>query len=401
MTSQRAEQEISTGEATAEVESEGLTMPSYLLESNLFKKVSSHLSTPFSIMASFLLRASLEKSFQIDDTPSGLSLNLSRPLPSQRPFITTSVDDVMYIVAQILQRTLSTSHRPAVASVFPAISRALGTDFIGMIQRKMRDETYPKAIIQGALPPEDKVLGFLILINNLDVSVEYMQRIVASHLDTDAPQLPAIFPFASDAAFVVSELRSIETTFASKSATVLNDALEVLFRQVTKPRIRPMLTDAFRDVEYNVSADESGGAMGEEASETDDIVPRRFASSFNALLKPIKRILTPSTFNQLLGLVLPLLADVLERRLWALQGRVSELGAVRLERDVAGIVREATMGGKYSLREPFARCVGICEVVGLEREEWDEVVNGEGEREWSGKLGMEERVRARGLLVRT
>jgi hypothetical protein len=52
-----------------------------------------------------------------------------------------------------------------------------------------------------------------------------------------------------------------------------------------------------------------------------------------------------------------------------MQGRISELGAIKLERDLAGIVTASTRDGKYELRDSFVRCVEIVTVAGMESEE--------------------------------
>src|ERR1019366_10207766 len=93
-----------------------------------------------------------------------------------------------------------------------------------------------------------------------------------------------------------------------------------------------------------------------ESDQGEALVPTRFAGAFNALLRPIKRILTSSTFSSLLTITIPPFAEAIERRLWAMQGRISELGAIRLERDLAGIVSAATRDGRYGLRDSFAKC---------------------------------------------
>lgn len=104
--------------------------------------------------------------------------------------------------------------------------------------------------------------------------------------------------------------------------------------------------------------------------------------------------------------------------MWSYYGRVNELGAVRLERDVSGIVGIVVRGGRYALREAFARCVQVCMVMNMEEDEWEEVVGGVGG--WgdvhgggSGKdvgggageglewrIDAEERARARGMVRR-
>jgi hypothetical protein len=397
--------------ANGQSQPDGLVMPKYLVTSNLAKKVGSYLINPFITMATFVLRASLEKAFQLDEMPTGLSLNLGRPLQSHPPFITSVVDDVMYVVAQVLQRAMGTSQRQIVSSVLPMIGRVLGSDFVGMIQRKMRDEYYPKPVIQGALPPEDQVISFLVLINNLDMAKDYIKRIVSTHFvsqdsenttnGSSGENLNVAFPFDKDGAYAIDQLKSMESTFTSKCNDLLNDGINVIFRQVLKPRIRAMFTDAFRDVDYFNTVNEAESDGESEASEM--VVPNRFTHSFNGLLRPIKRISTAPTFTSLLTVTLPAFAELLEKRLWAMQGRVTELGAIKLERDLAGIIAAATRDGKYELRENFSRCIEIATIAGMEEEEWDELIisereNGALANEWS--LDKEERRRARALIQR-
>jgi conserved oligomeric Golgi complex subunit 4 len=390
----------------------GLAVPRYLSNSTLMRKVSTQILNPFVAMSTFLLRTTLEKAFQLDEPPAGLSLHLSKPIQAQPPYITSAVDDVMYVVAQVLQRAIATCQRLVIGSVVPDVGRVLGSDFIGMIQRKMRDECYPKPVIQGAVPPEDLVISFLVLMNNLDMSVEYIKRIVSTHLssnpqsngDNSDPEeiFRNSFPFDHDAAFALEQIRSMETAFVSKSQDVLKDGIQVVFRQIIKPRIRGILADSFKDVDYSsrsIEGDDSDGP----ADGLETLVPNRFSGIFNALLRPIKRILTASIFSSLLAICILQFADALERRIWAMQGRISELGAIRLERDVAGIVAAATRDGPYGLRDSFAKCIEIVMVAGMETDEWEEMLaaertQGDSDREWV--LDLDERRRARALVAR-
>ncbi|KAF2421833.1 COG4-domain-containing protein [Tothia fuscella] len=389
----------------------GLTMPEYLANSNLYKKISKLLVEPFNVVTTFFVRRSVEKAFQLDETPSGLTLNINKQLPTNTPYITSAVDDVMFIVNQVLQRSLATSQRSVVANVVPTVGRVLGTEFIGMMQRKLQD-SYPKAAIQGALPPEDKIIQFLVLVNNLDVATDYIKRIVASHLEPPpsdtalngapkADHFKSIFPFSNDATFVVNALQNMESTFMTKCGDLLNEAItKVFFSQVINPRIRPILADAFRDVDYNISSDDLNDA---DAEDTADLVPTRFTTAWNQLTRPLRRVMTPRTWDKLLGVAIPYLARALEKRIWALHGRLSELGTTHLERDIAGIVSAACGDGKYGLRDSFQKCVQIVMVAGMESEEWDEISgakgNSDGEEDGvSWVIDMELRIRARGLV---
>jgi hypothetical protein len=387
-----------------------LAVPSFIVQSNIQKKMQQLLIDPFNTMAGFFFRRSVEKSFQLDEAPTDLSLNPNKPLGSNPPFITSAVDDVMYIVNQVLQRTLSTSQRPVVASVLPAISRVLGSDFFGMIQRKMRDESYPKAAIQGALPPENLIVSFLVLLNNLDMATDYVRRIVRTCLGqpatTTANQPPTsspladAFPFGNEAIFVEKNIRTILSSFEAKTSELITEATEVMLKQVMRPRLRPVLIETFRDIDY---ADEPAENSEDHADGTDDLVTQRFERGWQAFTLPLKRILTPANYDKLLTVTVAHLARTLEKRILSYYGRVSDFGAVRLERDVAGIVAAAARGGRYELRDFFARSVQMTLVMNMEEDEWEEISGMNGvqlEREtgvvW--KLDGEERKRARGVV---
>ena len=385
---------------------EHIAMPDLLANSRLNKKIADALIEPFNTMSTFFFRRSVEKAFQMDESPFDLTLNPNKPLGSNPPFITSAVDDVMYIVNQVIQRTLATSQRSVVASVMPSVSRVLTGDFFGMIQRKMRDESYPKAAIQGALPPESVIISFLVLINNLDISTDYLRRIINTNLGKIDPNnqgqqqhaaIPDLFPFAHDAVFVETALSNILTTFESKTGDLISEAIEVLLKQVMRPRLRPVFVETFRDVEYFLDDDTS------ETTEPDLQVPQRFERGWMQFTRPIKRILTERTYDALITSTLSYLARALEKRIWSYYGRVNERGAAKLERDISGIVNAAVKGGKYSLRDAFQRCTEMTLILNMEEDEWEEVraqsveTQREAGLEWH--LDASERARTRSIMT--
>ncbi|KFY77075.1 hypothetical protein V499_03441 [Pseudogymnoascus sp. VKM F-103] len=392
-----------------------LSMPPFLTKSALSRKISSRLTTPFDIFSTFFFRRSVEKAFQLDETPSGLSLNPSRPLQGQAPYIISAVDDVMYIVSTVLQRSVSTAQRDVIASVIPTVGRVLGSDFVGMVQRKMRDESYPKPAVQGGLPPEDKIIAFIVLINSLDVSNEYISRIIATQLKpsetgpNEAPKteskLHDLFPFDHDSVFVENTLRNLETTFSSKTTELLNEALTVLFNNVVKPRLRPIISDTFRDIEYSLSPGELADVALAHDLEVDDdafrlMVPRRFEAGWDALMRPLQRLMTEGTYAQLLESTATHLGRALEKRIMTYAGKVNGVGGVRMERDYAGIVSCVAKGGSYALRDGFARGAQVLMVANMEEDEWEEVLEAErdGEEGITWVIAPEERAKARGIV---
>ncbi|OBT54639.1 hypothetical protein VE04_04944 [Pseudogymnoascus sp. 24MN13] len=375
-----------------------LSMPPFLTKSALSRKISSRLTTPFDMFSTFFFRRSVEKAFQLDETPSGLSLNPSRPLQGQAPYIISAVDDVMYIVSTVLQRSVSTAQRDVIASVIPTVGRVLGSDFVGMVQRKMRDESYPKPAVQGGLPPEDKIIAFIVLINSLDVSNEYISRIIATQLKpsetgpNEAPKteskLHDLFPFDHDSVFVENTLRNLETTFSSKTTELLNEALTVLFNNVVKPRLRPIISDTFRDIEYSLSPGAHGDVGLARDPEVDDDAVR------------LMRLMTEGTYAQLLESTATHLGRALEKRIMTYAGKVNGVGGVRMERDYAGIVSCVAKGGSYALRDGFARGAQVLMVANMEEDEWEEVLEAErdGEEGITWVIAPEERAKARGIV---
>lgn len=377
-------------------------------------------------MTTFFIRRSVEKAFQLDESPSGLNLNLQTPLRADPPFITSAVDDIMYIVNKVIQQSLATSQEAVVTNVVPTLSRVLGSDFIGMTQRKMRDECYPRAAVQGGQPPEQQIISFLVQINNLDIAVDYIRRIVQNNSDSK-PSLPvtgdtnqpalvtdhlrALFPAPASALRVAQTLHSLNASFESKVNDLLSDGIQVVFNNVIKHRLRPILADAFRDIEYQPHdsiespTDVQDEYQGHEGSK--ELVRPRFAAGWTELLVPLSRILTAQAFDRLLTVTVAYFVRLLEKRLWSYQGRINPLGAARLERDIAGLASAAVdvghgsgAPGRYKHREAFARCLQMTLVMGMDEDEWDEVVRGGEAAEVVDKLSREEKVRVRAMVRR-
>ncbi|KAI0877553.1 COG4 transport protein-domain-containing protein [Hypoxylon argillaceum] len=391
-------------------ENTALTIPTLLSGSNLQRKVSAKLIEPYNFMSTFFFRRSVEKAFQLDESPSGLSLNLNKPIEANAPFIISAVDDVMYIVSAVIQRSISTSQREVVSHVVTTSSRVLDSDFIKMMHQKMEDESYLRPVVQGGLPPEDKIVAFIVLINSLDVSNEYLARIITTRLGISPEQpngtshpnpLSASFPFENDVALVTASLNNLHSTFTTKATELLNGGLQVLFNQVIRQRLRTIMAEAFRDVDYWRTEEELAEIAlqnDEDEDEFLDRVPRRFEQGWDALMKPIARLMTAKTYNTLLEITATHLSkQSLEKRISSYSGKTNAYGAIRMERDFNGIISTVAKGN-YSVRELFNRVTQILMVANMEDDEWEELVDAgdDGGIDWL--LTQEELRRARNLV---
>jgi len=374
---------------------------------------------PYKELSTFFFRRSVEKAFQMDESPSGLSLNMNKPIDSNPPYIISAVDVVMYIVNAVILRSISAAQREVIDAVIHTISSLLDSGFIGMIQRKMRDESFPKPLVQGGFPPEDKIVAFIVLINSLDISNEYLSRVVSGVLGTQyeadgrdmngaAASIPSSsplkdsFPFTNDLRDITARLTTLKTSFSSKTTELLNEGLSVLFNYVIKPRLRPVLTDTFRDADYGLTEEEVAEMAAQKDQTEDELldeVRRIFGARWEALMKPIARLMTPRTSGTVLDLTARYLARVLEKRIWGYAGgRASPYGAIRMERDfgaIAGMVSR----GNYAVREVFGRTAQILMVANMEEDEWEELEASSdgGGMEWV--LSEEERRKARTIVM--
>ncbi|KAH9902124.1 COG4 transport protein-domain-containing protein [Xylariomycetidae sp. FL2044] len=390
-------------------EDEGLSLPEFMSRSNLSRKIAARLMTPYKDMTTFYIRRSVEKAFQLDESPSGLSLNLSKSIDGNAPYIISAVDDVMYIVSAVIQKSISTSQRDVVAAVVPSIGRVLGGDFVGMVQRKMRDESYPKALIQGGFPPEDKVIAFIVLINSLGVAVDYMSRIIETCLGSSPDRqngtshtnpLATSFPFENDATFVTSNLTTLNSSFATKAHELLSDGVRVLYSNVVKLRLRIVLAETFRDADYWHTEDEIIEMAQQNEEDEEEVlhrVQRRFEHGWDALMKPIQRLMTPKTFTALMENTATYLVQVLEKRVWSYSGKTNAYGAIRLERDFSGIISMIARGN-YAVREAFARVSQVLMIANMEDDEWEELGGEDVEDGIQWVLNEDERRRARNLV---
>lgn len=377
-----------------------LKVPPFLPESKLYGKMNSRVATAFESMATFFFRRSVEKAFQLDEAPSLSHLPTEPSVTS--PLISSAIDDVMYVLNAVLERTVSTGHPNLIRNVVANVRRVLESDLVGMIQRKMRDESYPRAPATSnsntpALPPNDKVNSFLILLNNLAVATEYIERIVETVVGTCGDgKVVSVFPFGDDHEQVIASLRALSHSFETRVKELLNDGVQVIYVQVVKPRLRPLLATAFKDATYMTH-----GAVGDDAEESlsqqqADLVRLRFSYGWDAMMHPIRRILTEKNYSRLLAVTSEQLSGMLERRVWGMSGRVNELGAIQLERDVAGIISHVSQGKWYFLRERFVRVAQLVMVLGMDESELEaggiEWVLTEDERRRAATIRVDENV---------
>jgi hypothetical protein len=133
------------------------------------------------------------------------------------------------------------------------------------------------------------ILIFQIYLNDLDISADYMDRLIEETLS----RLPQVF-LGREVVRVKEELGQLhELSNRFRSSSKVSGPISVernswkvgldqLFNQLTKPRLRGLLEDCYRDVTYEL--DEDGFALSEE----DDLVRKRFVRGWEGMIDGYK-----------------------------------------------------------------------------------------------------------------
>lgn len=360
-----------------------LTIPSVIGQSALTRKFTLKISPALTTLSTFVMRRSVEKAFQLDELPD-LSLKYSE----ESPLISSVVDDIMYMLSTLCQQITATGDVPIIKDVFTNFRRILESDFVGMTQRKLRDGAPKSSQSVRATPPlrkgekgvtlnpdEKKLRIFMIYLNNLSVASTYAEKILADL------QIVEMLPFENDAEIISSMVKAWNVSFKSRCDEIINDGLQVVFSTVANSRLRVLTTQVFRDSNYMVSTNELDNEVN---------ISSLFSYGWHNQMSEYASILSTTNYSRLINLLAISLSRILEKWVWSLEGKVNELGAISLDRDISriiGIVSE----GRYKLREKFVRVAQIVMITGFENTQEEEGI------EWS--LSEEERYRARKMRV--
>ncbi|WWC99798.1 hypothetical protein V866_006706 [Kwoniella sp. B9012] len=298
----------------------------------------------------WFLRMSIEKAHRLDS-----------PDTTSRPHLSSILDDTFYLLKLVLGRLLSCGSMATLRSMRQKLAEVIERDYTGVIRKKM------DAVYVGQAPAQDRGLekdkrerdqrsAFIIHLNDLDVSADYMERL----LDETLANLPQVFlmteirPVTDE----IETLRDISNRFRSTGKA----GLEQLFNQLTKPRLRGLLDDCYKDVTYLLDEDTFA-----EADELD-IVRKRFIRAWESLVDGYKDTFTDHNYQTFFNLTVEVLVRPWEKMIQGM--RFTELGAIRFERDVRAIANylsaQTSFGGA---RDKFTRLQQIATVLNLDGDE--------------------------------
>jgi hypothetical protein len=163
----------------------------------------------------------------------------------------------------------------------------------------------------------------------------------------------------------------------------LQSGLDQLFNQLIRPRLRPLLTECYKDITYMLDED------GYNESEYQDLFRKRFVKGWDALVEPYRDNFTSNNYQFIFTLAIGVLARLWENQLKSMkfgspssttttngQSTMDEdgfmpenYGALRFDRDLRNInsfLSNQTPYGVSVLRDSFARLHQISMLLSVE-----------------------------------
>ncbi|KAI9347438.1 COG4 transport protein-domain-containing protein [Zopfochytrium polystomum] len=296
----------------------------------------------FIILNEFFIKKSIEKAIKLDQRDQG----------SQTSSV---VDDTFYILKSSLSRGLSTSDPLSVCSLLELVAKVLDTEYIAWFQKRLSREF--SAMSGPVGDARDSRLAFMISLNNVDVSCDYIKKLVH---DVEA-EIPMHMPAASEKD--MDKMRTCLTSITELGTgfkKILMTWVETLFTHAIKPRIRTILQESHRDVKYVMSENEY---MELDATEP---VSRRFSVAFGKMIAYYKKSLTERNYDQSMSHAIEVITREWEQLV--LQSlRFNQLGALRFDKDVRAISGYVASQTQWTSRDRFVRLSQMAQVLNLER----------------------------------
>ncbi|KAI9263690.1 COG4 transport protein-domain-containing protein [Sporodiniella umbellata] len=305
-----------------------------LIASGLTKRVK-ELMNSYLVIDEYLLKKSIIKAISLGDHDTSMPHTSS-----------THVDDVFFILKTLLKRSISTSDPELILSTVRSLLKTLEAQYINHFQQKMSTvfTSHETTGRNSERAIETAKLNYMIILNDLDVSIDYTNRL-AKELQSDIAR-GIWFNEDSDTIRVASAIDKFKG-IVDKFSHLLKHGIEQLVNQILKPRIRPLFQESYREVKYVLEED--------EYNETDieERFMKRFRNGFGRLIQSYKRALTENNFSTLMSHLLDFITAQWERIVF--QTRFNQYGALRFDKDLRSIIVYLSSITEWLPRDKFTR----------------------------------------------
>ncbi|KAI8347136.1 COG4 transport protein-domain-containing protein [Mortierella sp. GBAus27b] len=283
----------------------------------------------------FFLRRSVDKAMRIDEYDVGSKTS-------------SCVDDVFYILKKTISRAVNTSNVDCMAAMINFIKNTLEMDYVAVFQRNM-------AGVFSNGDTKEARFQYMVLLNNVSVSVDYLQKLTAEIEQESASTITSLSEQGlAKAKAVLSGL----TSSSGKITQILNKGIEELFDRTLRPRLEPLLLASYNDIKYVLTDEEYA-----EQEALNSFV-HRFMSGFDALIEPFKSTLTDENYNQVIASAVTSLTKSWERIMF--KTKFNKLGAIRFDKDLRAVGFYLVSLTSFPVREKLTRLNQMVMLLDLE-----------------------------------
>ncbi|XP_057977299.1 conserved oligomeric Golgi complex subunit 4 [Malania oleifera] len=307
--------------------------------SGSFSRVVQDITGYYVILEGFFMVENVRKAINIDEhVPDSLT--------------TSMVDDVFYVLQSCCRRAISTSNINSVIAVLTGAVSLLSNEYKEALQQKMREPNLGSKLFLGGVGVQKTGMEIATVLNNMDVSSEYVLKL--RHEIEE--QCAEAFPAPADR----EKVKSCLSDFGDMSNSfkqALTAGMEQLVATVT-PRIRPVL-DSVATISYELSEAEYAD------NEVNDPWVRRLLHAVETNAAWLQPVMTANNYDSFVHMVIDFITKRLE--VIMMQKRFSQLGGLQLDRDARALVSHFSGITQRTVRDKFARLTQMATILNLEK----------------------------------
>lgn len=200
--------------------------------------------------------------------------------------------------------------------------------------------------------PEQQKISSLVVLNNLDLSVDFLGRLV-SDLSSD---IKRAFGASHEAHKIESAVHDLAAT-ANELRQVLAVGIDQLVAANVASKIKSLVDGM--EVSYELTQQDIDAFDKQSAAMTTII------AGIGSMLEEFKGALSRNNHDAFVGSLAVCVAKVLEGRIFH-QG-FNALGAIQFDRDIRSLSAFLSANTSWSVRDRFARLQQLCTVLNLGR----------------------------------
>ncbi|KAI9002120.1 COG4 transport protein-domain-containing protein [Hyaloraphidium curvatum] len=289
------------------------------------------------VLEEFFIRRSIDKAMKIDEYERGNATS-------------SCVDDVFYILKKSSARIISTADPDSLCAMINVFGQVLEADYINAFQKQL-STAFP------SLETSDSKIGFMVILNNVDVSCDYLAKL-GQELDRDIARALGS-TFVANQQKIESCISNLEDSGTGFRQT-LKSWLENFFNQALNPRIKTLLQESYKFAKYVLTE--------EEYAEEDrlDAFAKRVTSGLDKIMDITRQTFTDANNLHVMNLSVEYVAKEWERHIFH-SAKFNPLGAIRFDKDLRSITAYFTSRSQVLVRDKFARLSQMSTLLNLEK----------------------------------